>query len=64
VLLTFPLARAFVSLVGAILSGFVVSRETILLQLAAALVVGIVAALLPAWRAARIRIVEGLRAIG
>ena len=34
------------------------------MQVAAALVVGVVAAALPAWRAARVRIVEGLRAIG
>ena len=33
------------------------------MQLARALVVGVVAAALPAWRAARIRIVDGLRAI-
>jgi putative ABC transport system permease protein len=34
------------------------------LQVAAALVIGVVAAAIPAWRAARVRIVEGLRAIG
>lgn len=62
--LTFPAAEAFVHAVGAILSGFFVSRDTILLQLAAALVVGVVAAAVPAWRAARIQIVQGLRAIG
>jgi putative ABC transport system permease protein len=33
------------------------------MQLAAALAVGTVAAALPAWRAARVRIVEGLRAV-
>jgi len=62
--LTFPLADAFASSVGAILSGFRVSGETIALQVAAALVVGTVAAAVPAWRASRIRIVDGLRAIG
>ena len=62
--LTFPVAQAFVNLVGAILSGFHVSRETVLLQLVAALVVGLVAAAVPAWNAARIRIVDGLRTIG
>jgi ABC-type antimicrobial peptide transport system permease subunit len=30
----------------------------------AALIVGVVAAAIPAWRAARVRIVDGLRAIG
>jgi putative ABC transport system permease protein len=62
--LTFPLADAFASSVGAILSGFRISGETIALQVAAALVVGTVAAAVPAWRASRIRIVDGLRAIG
>jgi putative ABC transport system permease protein len=64
VALTFPLADAFASTVGAILSGFRVSGETVALQLGAALVVGAIAAAVPAWRAARIRIVDGLRAIG
>jgi putative ABC transport system permease protein len=62
--LTFPLAQAFASSVGAILSGFRISGETIALQVGAALVVGTVAAVVPAWRASRIRIVDGLRAIG
>ena len=34
------------------------------MQVGAALVVGVVAAALPAWRAARVRIVDGLRAVG
>ena len=34
------------------------------MQIGAALVVGVVAALVPAWRAARVTIVDGLRAIG
>ena len=62
--LTFPLADAFASSVGAILTGFRISGETIALQLGAALVVGTIAAVVPAWRASRIRIVDGLRAIG
>jgi len=62
--LTFPAADAFVTAVGSILNGFFVSRETIALQLGAALVVGAVAAAVPAWRASRIEIVQGLRAIG
>jgi len=62
--LTFPLAQAFASSVGAILSGFRISGETIALQVGCALVVGTVAAVVPAWRASRIRIVDGLRAIG
>ena len=62
--LTFPMAEAFASTVGSILAGFHVSEETIAMQFAAAVVIGIVAAVVPAWNAARVRIVDGLRAIG
>ena len=62
--LTFPAVKGFSELVGQILSAFYVSRETVQLQVGCALVVGVVAAAVPAWRAARIRIVDGLRAIG
>ena len=61
---TIPLTRAFAVAVGSLLPSVSVSIETTLLQLGAALVVGAVAAWLPAWRAARIRIVDGLRAVG
>ena len=61
---TVPLTSAFAAAVGSLLPTVSVSVETTLLQLAAAIVVGIVAASLPAWRAARIRIVDGLRAVG
>jgi putative ABC transport system permease protein len=62
--LTFPAAQAFVSTVGSILPSFKVTEETVVLQALAALAIGIVAAAIPAWRAARVRIVDGLRAIG
>jgi putative ABC transport system permease protein len=61
---TFPMAQLFASTVGSILSGFRISEETIAMQFCAALVIGVVAAAVPAWNAARIRIVDGLRAIG
>ena len=61
---TFPMAEAFASAVGSILSGFKVSQETVVMQFMAALVIGAVAAAVPAWSAARVRIVDGLRAIG
>ncbi len=62
--LTFPLAQAFAHTIGSILAGFKVSEQTVVMQFAAAMIVGVVAAAGPAWRAARVRIVEGLRAIG
>jgi putative ABC transport system permease protein len=61
---SFPLAAAFAAAVGSMLPSVRVSGETVAMQLAAAAVVGVVAAGLPAWRAARIRIVDGLRAVG
>jgi putative ABC transport system permease protein len=61
---TFPMADAFAKSVGSILPAFNVSETTIAMQIGAAVVVGIIAAAIPAWNAARIRIVDGLRAIG
>jgi putative ABC transport system permease protein len=49
---------------GTLFPVFEVSNETVGLQVACAVAVGLIAALLPARRAARVRIVEGLRAIG
>jgi putative ABC transport system permease protein len=43
---------------------FEVSALTLALQAACAAAVAIASAIVPAWRAARVRIVEGLRAIG
>jgi putative ABC transport system permease protein len=61
---TFPMAEAFASTIGSIHSRFRVSEETVSMQLAASAVIGVVAAAIPAWNAARVRIVDGLRAIG
>jgi putative ABC transport system permease protein len=63
VALTFPAAEAFAKTVGSILPAFKVSPQTMAMQMGAALVIGVVAAAIPAWRASRVRIVEGLRAI-
>jgi putative ABC transport system permease protein len=49
---------------GTLFPVFLVSGSTIAMQLACALVIGVVAAVLPALRAARLRIVDGLRAVG
>jgi len=62
--LTFPVATSFREALGQFFPIFYVSNETVALQIGAALVVGTVAALFPAWRASRQSVVEGLRAIG
>lgn len=61
VAVTFPIANAFGKTMGTLFPIFFVSRETVLLQFAAAAVIGLVAAAWPAWSAGRIRIVDGLR---
>jgi putative ABC transport system permease protein len=62
--LTFPLSDALAATVGSMFPEVAVSGATVALQAAAALVIGAVAAALPAWRVMRTRIVDGLRAIG
>jgi putative ABC transport system permease protein len=62
-LLTSPAAAGFKQAAGGIFPIFLVSRETISMQIVCALAVGIAAAVVPAVRAARVRIVEGLRTI-
>jgi putative ABC transport system permease protein len=61
---TFPVAAAFADAMGTLFPIFFVSDETVLMQLGAALLVGLAAAGLPAWHVARVRIVDGLRAVG
>lgn len=62
--LTPSAAAAFKSLSGGIFPIFAVSAETLAAQAACALAVGVLAAIVPAIRAARIRVVDGLRAVG
>ncbi|SFW29613.1 FtsX-like permease family protein [Nitrosovibrio sp. Nv17] len=62
--LTFPVAHGFSKQVGTLFPVFGVSPETIWMQAAAAAAVGVAAAALPAFRAARVPIVEGLRSMG
>ena len=61
--LTTPAADAFKKAAG-IFPIFSVSEDTLMAQAACALAVAVVAAIAPAVRAARVRIVDGLRAIG
>jgi putative ABC transport system permease protein len=63
-LATIPVASFFRVLTESFFAVFKVSEETFGLQLVCAVVVGVVAGLAPAWRAANVRIVEGLRSIG
>jgi putative ABC transport system permease protein len=65
ILLTFPLAKGFAaSPAGAAFASFAVSEATVWMQVAAALVVGTIAAIVPGWRSARVKIVDGLRHVG
>ena len=63
-LATLPLAAAFAKAVGTLFPVFVVSAQTMILQIAACLIVGVVAAAWPAWKMSRISIVNGLRHVG
>lgn len=65
ILLTFPVANWFaVSPAGAAFAAFTVSGETVVMQAICALVVGLAAGMVPGWRSARVRIVDGLRHVG
>jgi putative ABC transport system permease protein len=64
IVLTFPAAQWLGAKFGTLFPVFEVGGETVALQIACALGVGVLAALLPGRRAARVKIVEGLRAIG
>ena len=64
VAMTYPLARAFGGALDNVFPVFNVAAETPWLQLACAMVVALVAAVTPAIRSARVRIVDGLRSIG
>jgi putative ABC transport system permease protein len=61
--LTFPMAQAFASAVGTMFPVFSVTNDTVQMQIACALFVGVLAAILPSRRAATVKIVDGLRSI-
>ncbi len=63
IILTFPAARWVESALSQFFPFFHVSAHTVYLDLAAAAIVGTVAAIFPTWRGATIRIAEGLRRI-
>jgi putative ABC transport system permease protein len=62
--LTFPAARAFASYLSNYFPIFNVSTATLYMDVAAALLMGVIAAIFPTWRAVNIRIADGLRRIG
>ncbi|MDP3297470.1 MAG: ABC transporter permease [Thermodesulfovibrionia bacterium] len=64
IVLTFPSAKAFGNEMSTFFPVFNVSTETIYLDIAASIIVGTAAAIIPTWRAINIRIAEGLRRIG
>ena len=64
VLATFPVAAGFKALLGTMFPVFRVTADTVALQLGAAMVVGLLAGILPSIRASRVKIVDGLRYIG
>ncbi|MCX5798116.1 MAG: ABC transporter permease [Proteobacteria bacterium] len=61
---TFPTAKAFGKAMGTYFPVFHVTVETIYLDIAVSFLVGILAAIVPAYRAINIRIADGLRRIG
>ncbi|MDH3253118.1 MAG: FtsX-like permease family protein, partial [Ignavibacteria bacterium] len=63
--LTFPLTESFAaSLPSGWFPVFEVTPLTITLAACSALLVGVLAAVFPAWRAVKTRIVDGLREVG
>jgi putative ABC transport system permease protein len=62
--LLFPVAAVFSAQMGTFFPTFEISQQTLLLQIGSALVVGIVAAIVPTLRSIHVNIVEGLRSIG
>jgi putative ABC transport system permease protein len=63
-ILTFPAVRIFKTALGQYFRVFPLTRYTLGLALGVALAVGLLAAILPAWRASRVSIAEALRRVG
>jgi putative ABC transport system permease protein len=62
--LTPPITKIFGKVLGGYFPGFIVKMETIYMDIGAAIIVGLCAAIIPTWRAIHIRIADGLRRIG
>ncbi len=63
-LLSFPIAGVFAQRLGTLLPIFHISLQTILLNFVVSIAIGLIAALLPAWRACRVKIAEALTHVG
>ena len=59
--LSVPITQGFKSLIGGIFPVFRISQETFTWQMGSMIIVGILAAIVPAIRSARLKIVDGLR---
>ncbi len=64
IVLTYPAAKWFSDAMGTYIPVFIVEHKTLYLDIAAALLVGSVAAVFPTWRAVKVKIADGLRRIG
>jgi len=64
IVLTPPAAKVFSKYVGTYFPTFRVEIETIYMDIGASILVGLCAAIIPTWRALKIRIADGLRRIG
>lgn len=62
--LTFPMVQVFKSQLGQYFRVFPLTRATLGMGFATALAVGVLAGILPAWRAARVGIAEAMRKVG
>jgi len=62
--LSFPVIKMFPKSVEQFFPGLYVDQETMVLGLATALAVGVLAAVLPAWRAVQVGIAEAMRKVG
>ena len=62
--LTFPAADIFSSALSTYFPVFNVAKKTIYMDIIASIIVGMVSALFPTWRAIKIRVADGLRRIG
>ncbi|HAA05471.1 MAG TPA: hypothetical protein DCE18_19180 [Syntrophobacteraceae bacterium] len=62
--LAFPTAAVFSAKLGALLPVFEISRGTLLFSALLSGFIGMMSAIIPAWRATHVRVVEALRHIG